>query len=71
MNAVQKRRALIEAQIISNQRCQICGVLAEQDNVCGQCLEEDTLACFCDNHKERHRHERFHIANWQKLGGED
>ena len=57
----------ITAQIISNERCCICGHLTE--NVCGICLEENTLACFCERHEIIHKFERRHIALWQKLAG--
>lgn len=54
------------AYILSNEACCICGKLYE--HVCQECLALGQLACFCDDHEERHRTERTHQALWGVLG---
>lgn len=52
--------------ILSNEACCICGKKSER--VCNECLADGQLACFCDNHENRHMQERTHQALWGVLG---
>lgn len=60
-----KAQETMYKECIANLRCCICYKTSEI--VCNECLAVGELACFCDNHKERHKTERAHMALWGKL----